>query len=380
MSDDGVLKAAELENRARMREQKPRVYEKLRKYSEKVRRGESIAIIQFQYDYICNFSCKHCSVSNFILDTKSLRKRQCQNVKSFTFDDVRELSRQGDEMGLANLVITGGEPLIYKDLASLVAAIDPSKWYIAMDTNGWFFDLAKAREVKALGIDKIQISLDGLSAKQHDDFRRKPGSHQKVMRAIEAARAAGLHLNVSTVVWKSRVRSREFREFVAWMDENEIPLYISLAKPVGAYAGKLDEVCNSADIDYIDKLCREYSCFAHWTPSYGLDIGCIAVKRMVSVTRYGEVMPCPYTHISLGNFFQEPLKKIIDRALRIKLFGYGKKETCFIGNIDHEFIHKYLPRYQGRYDGFRAAPFAEVFDADDFVDGVMPVREMPPVS
>jgi hypothetical protein len=57
--------------------------------------------------------------------------------------------------------------------------------------------------------------------------------------------------------------------------------------------------------------------------------------------------------------------------LKIKLFAYGKKETCFIGNIDHEFIHKYLPKYQNKYNEVYAAPYTEVFSSEDFIDGKM---------
>ncbi len=370
MPAENRLKLSEQKNRQRLQIEKPQVYEKTCKYKEKVERGESIAILQFQYDYICNFSCEHCSVNNFMLDTKQ-KKERYKNARTFMLDDVRELSRQGDKMGLANVVITGGEPMIYKDFDQLIEALDPSRWYIATDTNGWFFDLKKAQHVKSIGVDKIQISLDGLEEKQHDNFRRKPGSYKRVMKAIDATKEAGLNLNVSTVVWKSRLRSKEFKNFLKWMDNNKIPLYISLAKPVGAYAGNLEEICNSDDIEYINELCNEFSSFTHWTPSYGLNLGCIAVKRMISISHYGDIMPCPYTHISLGNFFKEPLKDIVDRALQLKLFSYGEKQTCFIGNIDHEFIHKYLPKYQQQYNEIYAAPFTQVFTADDFIDGRM---------
>ena len=44
---------------------KPQVYEKMIKYPQKIANGESIAIIQFQYDYLCNFDCEHCCIDKF---------------------------------------------------------------------------------------------------------------------------------------------------------------------------------------------------------------------------------------------------------------------------------------------------------------------------
>src|SRR6266567_3730928 len=100
------LSEVELEKRNQLRREKPYVLEKILKYDEKVKRGESIAILQFQYDYACNFRCEHCCI------TKLRRKK---GERCFTIDDVKELSRQADDMGLAHLVITGGEPLCFPD-------------------------------------------------------------------------------------------------------------------------------------------------------------------------------------------------------------------------------------------------------------------------
>jgi len=362
------LKSNELARRAVMREKKPRVFEKISNYTEKVSKGESIAILRLEYDYSCNFKCQHCCNDNFMLNTLE-KNEKYSSERVLTFEDVKSISMQGDEMGLANMVITGGEPLVYKDFDKMIEAIDPSKWYIACDTNGWFLDHKKANHIKSIGVDKIQISLDGLDEKQHDRFRQKPGSFKRVMIAIDAAKSVGLDINLSTVAWKSRVHSDEFEAFISWADKNGLPLYISLAKPVGAFARRFDEVCNSNDIKHIDDLCRKYSSFTHWTPSYGLDIGCIAVKRMITVTKYGDVTPCPYTHISLGSIYEEPLKDIVNRGLKIKMFSYGVKETCFIGDIDHPFIADKLPRYQDEYAGVHAAPYRVVFDDEDFIDG-----------
>jgi len=179
------LKTGEEEKRNQLKREKPYVYEKIMGYDEKVKKGESIAILQFQYDYTCNFRCRHCSVKRFQGKKKG---------RFFTPDDVKELSRQADEMGLAHIVITGGEPLIFPELDAIVQAIDPGKFYITSDTNGWGLDIRRAKHLKSIGVDKIQLSLDSLDPAEHDSFRRKDKSHERALRAIDAAQDAGLKI------------------------------------------------------------------------------------------------------------------------------------------------------------------------------------------
>jgi MoaA/NifB/PqqE/SkfB family radical SAM enzyme len=351
-SPTGLLTPTEDEKRRKLHREKPYVYEKILAYGEKARRGESIAILQFQYDYTCNFKCQHCCVE---------RLRVGDHRRSFAISDVRELSRQADEMGLAHLVITGGEPLVFPDLDEIVRAVDPQKFYITSDTNGWFLDEKRARHLKDIGVDKIQLSLDSLSAAEHDAFRRKPGSHARALRAIDASLAAGLNLIIATVVTKQRIRSAEFIEFLGFAKQKEIGVFVTYAKPVGAWEGNLDVLVNRDDMDYLRSLERSYDVFTHLTPGYGLDLGCIAVKRMVSITKYGAVMPCPYIHVSLGNLFEEPLKDIIARGLKLACFR-GHVDTCLIAE-DRHFIEKYE---QGRITGKPVpVPCGEVFFDDE---------------
>jgi len=348
----------EIEKRSQLKKEKPYVYEKIMKYGEKVRNGESIAIIQFQYDYTCNFACIHCSVKRFQGEKEG---------KFFTISDVKELSRQADKMGLAQIVITGGEPLVFPDFDDLVKAIDPKKFYIISDTNGWFLDEKRAKHLKKIGVDKIQLSIDSLSATEHDEFRRRPGSHERCLRAIEAAKKAGLNIIVQTVVTKQRVRSKEFIEFLKFMNGKGVGVFISYAKPVGCWEGNFDAIVNRDDMDYVRGLEKKYNVFTHLTPAYNLDLGCISVKRMISVTKYGDVMPCPYIHISLGNFFKEPLKRIIERGLKIKYFG-EYCDSCLIGE-NRKFINDYIAKKT--YGKPLPVPWYEVFTKEDFIDGKM---------
>ena len=350
------LTPEERAKRDQLRNEKPLVYEKIRNFDAKIKSGESVAIIQFQYDYTCNFQCRHCCITKL---------RRQPGERCFTIPDVKEFSRQADEMGLAHWVITGGEPLVFPDFDELVKAIDPQKFYITSDTNGWFLDEAKARHLKAIGVDKIQLSLDSLNAREHDDFRRKPGSHARAVRAIDAAQKAGLAIILATVVTKQRVRSEEFIDFLEFAKKKNIATFVTYAKPVGAWEGKTDILVDRSDMDYMRELEKKYKVFTHLTPSYGHDFGCIAVKRMISVTKYGDIMPCPYIHTSLGNFFKEPLKMIVERGMNIKYFG-EHKDTCLIAE-DRHFLAEYETKKIAGRD--LPVPWTEVFTKEDLRRG-----------
>ena len=86
------LSNIEASNRDYLKHNKPIVHAKVLKFAEKARKGESIAIIQFQYNYACNLACEHCSVKRF---------QGKQGGRTFTMQDVRELARQAHELGLA---------------------------------------------------------------------------------------------------------------------------------------------------------------------------------------------------------------------------------------------------------------------------------------
>jgi MoaA/NifB/PqqE/SkfB family radical SAM enzyme len=338
--------------RNKLREEKPYVFEKIMKFKEKLKRGESIAIIQFQYNYACNFLCDHCSIKGF---------QGKQDKRSFTIEDVRNLSRQADELGLARFVITGGEPLVFKDFDALVEAIDPQKFYINCDTNGWFLDEKRARHLKSIGVDRIQLSIDSLDAEAHDAFRKAPGSYERALGAIEASQKAGLDIFIQTVVTKQRLWSEEFVRFVEYFNGMGINVFVTYAKPVGAWEGNTDVIVDRNDMDYMRELEKKYNLCTHLTPAYGLDMGCIALKGMFSVTQYGDVLPCPYMHTSIGNVFQEPLKDIIQRGFEIKFFG-EHVDTCLIAE-DKDFIQNYVEnRIYGKP---LPVPSSEVFTEAD---------------
>ena len=306
------LSEKELLGRNYLKEQKPYVYKKVSNFVEKYNRGESIAIVQLQYKYMCNMACEHCSIEAY--------QSNAAGKRSLTPQDVAELSRQADELGLARFVISGGEPTTFPDLDELVAAIDPQKFYINCDSNGYLL-AEKAAHMKEIGIDRIQLSIDSLNPEEHDAFRRKPGAWKRAMEGIAECRRIGLQLYIQTVVTKQRLYSDEFIRFLEYFNGQGLGVFISFAKPVGAYAGHFESMVDEKDLAYERELEKKYMLCTHLTPGYGLDMGCIGVKGFISVTQYGDVQPCPYFHCSIGNILETPLRDILHTGMGIIYFG-----------------------------------------------------------
>ena len=346
------LNNRELANRNYLKEKKPYVYEKIQKFDEKLRKGEPVGIIQFQYNFKCNFRCEHCSVKRF---------QGKNDRRSFTAEDVKDLARQADELGLARFVITGGEPMTFQDFDDVVAAIDPQKFYINCDSNGWYLTKEKIQHLKDIGVDRIQLSLDSLNAEEHDAFRHAPGSHARAMAAVDYAKEIGMDIYIQTVVTKERLYSDEFIRFIEFFNNKGVGVFVSYAKPVGAWEGCFDNLITKDDFEYMHKLEKKYRVYTHLTPAYGLNMGCIAIKGMFTVTQYGDVLPCPYIHISIGNVFEEPLKDILERGLNIKFFG-EHVNTCLIAE-DRNFIHNYVEK--NVYGKPLPVSYKDVFTADD---------------
>jgi MoaA/NifB/PqqE/SkfB family radical SAM enzyme len=332
------LSDLEKKKRGDLARRKPYIAAKLAANKERQENGFPTPVIRLAANMLCNFQCDHCCAEHYMdrhlvkLTSKPEQRHQLD------LNDIRELSRQADEYGLARFVMTGGEPLVMRDpsFEEVVAAVDPDKHYVITDTNGWFLDHEKARHLKSIGVEKVQLSLDSYIEAEHDDFRNKPGSYKRVMKAIDASLEAGLNLILSTCLVHARVRSEEFRNLCEFSKGRGIGLYVTYAKPVGSCKDHLEWLITKDDADYLRELEKDYPVFTHMTPSYGMFQGCITVKGIITVTSTGEIVPCPYMDMSIGNYLKEPLKLILERGMRNKWLGPHRPD-CLIGE-DREFI------------------------------------------
>jgi MoaA/NifB/PqqE/SkfB family radical SAM enzyme len=340
-----LLTAAEQEKRNDLKNRKPYVAAKLARVAEMEERGEISPIIRLEKSYLCNFQCTHCSAEYYMDRHLKNVLKVVDSRQKIDLEDIRRLSREADALGLARFVITGGEPLVMKDFDEVVAAIDPDRHYVITDTNGWFLDNQRARHLKAIGVEKIQLSLDSFNEADHDTFRNKPGSYKRVMRAIDATLDAGLNLLLSTVLVKGRVKTEEFRQLCQFATDKGVGLYVSYAKPTGSCSEHPEFVIEKEDADILRELEKEYKVFSHMTPSYGSFKGCITVKGIITVTSTFEVTPCPYIDMSLGNLRETPLKEILARGMRNPWLGPHRPD-CIIGE-DPKFIKLHAVKTAG---------------------------------
>jgi len=326
-----MITKTERANQEKLRLNKPYVYEKMMKFPALTQAGKSIAIIQLQYNYACNFKCQHCSIHN--IQQQGIRYKKPR----LTIPDIKELSRQADALGLARFEINGGEPLINKDFDELVQAIDPAKFYINCVTNAWYLS-ARAHHLQRIGIDRIQVGLDSLDASAHDQFRHKSGAHARCLAGIDRCLEIGLEVFVTTVVTKQRLYDPELIEFIKFFNNKGVGVFMTYAKPVGSWENHFDILLNREDLKFAEKLEAQYNTWSHLTPGYGRDRGCLAVQNLIAITPYGDVLPCQYIFIGLGNILKESLENILDRGMQLSQF---RTDICPIAN-DRNFIDTYI--------------------------------------
>ena len=160
----------------------------------------------------CNLQCAHCYMSAFAgADTgRELSTAECRRVI--------------DEIAAANpnvfLILTGGEPLLRKDLFDIAARSADKGFTVVLGTNGVLLREPQARQMRQSGIQGASISLDSTDADKHDAFRHLPAAWRGAVRATETLRAEGLDFSIHTSI-------------TSW-NVGEIPAMIDLAGELGA--------------------------------------------------------------------------------------------------------------------------------------------------
>ena len=118
-----------------------------------------------------------------------------------TIDEIVMLSEVFSSLGVQKIRITGGEPLLRKNLANLIKRLTDIKGIndIALTTNGFLLD-RHAEALQKAGLDRVTVSLDSLDPDIFSRLSGGRGSLVQVLSGIESADAVGLPLKINTVI------------------------------------------------------------------------------------------------------------------------------------------------------------------------------------
>jgi len=143
----------------------------------------------------CNFRCVYCMPKEvYGRDHRFLERREL-----LTFEEITRVARIFVAAGVKKLRITGGEPLVRRDLERLIAQLAELDVDLTLTTNGSLLP-QKAQVLADAGLRRITVSLDSLDDAIFRALNDVDFSVERVLDGIDAAAAAGLPVKVNAVV------------------------------------------------------------------------------------------------------------------------------------------------------------------------------------
>ncbi|MFK5922355.1 MAG: GTP 3',8-cyclase MoaA [Verrucomicrobiota bacterium] len=193
----------------------------------------------------CNFRCRYCMPAEvFGPDYQYLPREDILD-----YEEITRLAKVFLSLGVRKLRLTGGEPLLRRDLTALIgqlAALDGLE-DLALTTNGTA--LAKqAQALKLAGLERITVSLDALNEEVFSRMNGINASPEKVLEGIAAAQEVGLTVKVNAVVQRG-VNETELLPLAQYAaDKGLILRFIEYMDTGAAHGWNLEKVLPSKDL------------------------------------------------------------------------------------------------------------------------------------
>ena len=168
--------------------------------------GRRVEYLRISVTDKCNLRCVYCMPEEGL---PWLRRAEI-----LTYEEITQVVRVMARMGLRRLRLTGGEPLVRKDLPHLVdlLAAVPGIEDIALSTNAVLL-APVARRLRDAGVSRVNISLDSLRPERADAIARRPGTLARVLEGLDAAHAVGFDPIKINVVLMRGENDDEVAEF-----------------------------------------------------------------------------------------------------------------------------------------------------------------------
>lgn len=260
----------------------------------------------------CQADCYHCSAA----------RHRYKFKPELTTDQWKETLRRVEDVGVVNIVFTGGEPLLRPDIHELVAYVRKDESNAMMFTNGLLLTKENVAKLVDAGLFSVNVSIDSPDPKAHDELRRVNRCFDRAVGGLLRAKEAGLIIGISTYATPERLRTGQITEM------------IRLAQDVGAHeltvfdvvpTGKLllheaNDLLSDSDKDELMRMEEEWNARnepphvitqAHVNGPKGA--GCYAGWFQFYMTAYGDMMPCDFTPLTVGNVLNEPVADLWNR-------------------------------------------------------------------
>jgi cyclic pyranopterin phosphate synthase len=194
--------------------------------------GRHISYLRVSVTDRCDFRCVYCMAEDMTFLPKA---------EVLTLEELDRLCSAFVRQGVKKLRLTGGEPLVRKNIMFLVRALSRhlesgALQELTLTTNG--SQLAKyARELREFGVKRVNVSVDTLDPHKFTAITRW-GKLEKVQEGLAAAKDAGLGIKINTVALKG-VNEDEIDDLIAWCGREGFDLTLIEVMPMGDIGGEM---------------------------------------------------------------------------------------------------------------------------------------------
>jgi cyclic pyranopterin phosphate synthase len=193
--------------------------------------GRHITYLRVSVTDRCDFRCVYCMAEDMTFLPKA---------EVLSLEELERLCSAFVRRGVKKLRLTGGEPLVRKNVMSLIRGLgrhldSGALEELTLTTNG--SQLAKyARELAQVGVKRVNVSIDTLDKDKFREITRW-GDLDQVMRGLDAAQDAGLHVKINAVALRG-VNDTEFEKLIRWSHGRGMDLVFIEVMPMGELGGE----------------------------------------------------------------------------------------------------------------------------------------------
>lgn len=246
-------------------------------------------------------------------------------------------------MGVFWLGLTGGEPLLNKDIVKIVESASDT-CAVKLFTTGCNLTGNLAKDLYEAGLFSVSVSLDHWREKDHDWSRNYPGAFRTALKAINTFKnSTEIHVSVSAVLSKKMIKQGEVEEFIDFLIGLGIDeAWLCEVKPSSEAFWNDDCVISEDDRRGLIRLQDKYNREGRVTVNYlghfesGEHFGCNAGHRMIYIDAFGEVSPCVFIPATFGNIKEKSVRDIWEDMRS----HFPSERSCFI-NKNYQLFKKY---------------------------------------